>query len=298
MSQARLQDWLAIIVTLFAAGFVTWAASQGSLFWHGWSVIMLCAGLVFGIQWLVYIPSYLKQTEHYFDLTGSATYIVVMLVALFMSQLSRGSWDLRSILLASLVILWAIRLGSFLFKRITEAGFDRRFNAIKLSYSRFLMTWTLQGLWVFLTASSALAAITSVESRPPDPYVVFGFSLWFAGFSIEVIADSQKRRFRSDSQNANRYIATGLWAWSRHPNYFGEILLWIGITIIALPVLSGWQLVTLVSPLFVFVLLTRISGVPMLERRADKRWGEEEAYQRYKLRTPTLLMRPPQTGKS
>ena len=101
----------------------------------------------------------------------------------------------------------------------------------------------------------------------------------------------QKRRFRADPANKGQFIHTGLWARSRHPNYFGEIVLWIGIAIITLPVLRGWHWVTLISPVFVTLLLTRVSGIPLLEKRADERWGGQEDYETYKVRTPVLIPR-------
>jgi steroid 5-alpha reductase family enzyme len=106
------------------------------------------------------------------------------------------------------------------------------------------------------------------------------------------VADRQKRRFRADPNNRERFIQSGLWAWSRHPNYVGEITLWVGIAFIALPVLAGWQYVTLVSPVFVYVLLTRISGVPLLEDRSEKKWGGNPEYRAYRDRTPVLFPRP------
>ena len=113
------------------------------------------------------------------------------------------------------------------------------------------------------------------------------------GFAFEVVADEQKRRFRKDGANSNRFIQSGLWAWSQHPNYFGEILLWVGIAVIAFPVLQGWQYATLISPLFVWLLLTKISGVRMLDASAKRRWGEDTDYQKYRETTPTLIPRPP-----
>ena len=93
-------------------------------------------------------------------------------------------------------------------------------------------------------------------------------------------------------ENRGRVLSTGLWRYTRHPNYFGEIVLWIGIAIIAIPVLQGWQWVTLISPVFVTVLLTRISGIPMLEKRADEKWSGQEDYEAYKKRTPVLIPKP------
>jgi steroid 5-alpha reductase family enzyme len=116
--------------------------------------------------------------------------------------------------------------------------------------------------------------------------------VWVLGFAIEATADAQKTRFRADPKNKGGFIHTGLWAWSRHPNYFGEITLWIGVAIITLPVLRGWQWVTLISPVFVALLITRVSGIPLLEKRADEKWGGQADYEAYKERTPVLIPRP------
>lgn len=273
---------LAIIALIAAAG------SQGSTEFAGWPVFAICGVLALGVQWLVFIPSFIKQTEHFFDLTGSLTYISIMLVGVALS----GA-DARGLLIALLVIVWATRLGSFLFRRVRDDGSDKRFNSIKPDFLRFLMTWTLQGAWVFVTAAAGLTAITSSASVPLGLFAALGAGLWLFGFVVEVVADQQKRAFKKDSQRETDFITSGLWAWSRHPNYFGEITLWCGIALIALPALSGWQYLTLISPVFVIVLLTRISGVPMLERRADKTWGADPVYQRYKESTPVLIPRPP-----
>jgi steroid 5-alpha reductase family enzyme len=156
-----------------------------------------------------------------------------------------------------------------------------------------MMTWTLQGLWVVMTAAAALAAMTSTQTPAIGITGVLGLILWIAGFAIEVVADKQKRDFRRDPDNSDRFIQHGLWAWSRHPNYFGEILLWCGIAVIALPALQGWQYATLISPVFVYLLLTKVSGIPMLDAHALKRWGDEDDYRAYRKATPVLFPRPP-----
>ena len=189
-------------------------------------------------------------------------------------------------------MIWAVRLGTYLFRRIRKAGKDARFDELKTSFPRFLLTWTLQGLWVSLTLSAALAAITTTTRKGLDIFALIGFLVWVLGFAFEVAADTQKSRFRADPANKGKFIQTGVWAWSRHPNYFGEIVLWIGVAIIAVPVLRGWQWVTLISPVFVTLLLTRVSGVPLLEKRADEKWGGQDDYEAYKERTPVLIPRP------
>jgi len=272
------------VVVLIGAG-LAWAGSQGGVSAAGLPFFGAAVGLAFLVQWIAFVPAYLGQTERYYDLTGSATYVTVTALAVFVTPDADG----RSVLLLALIVIWAARLGTFLFRRIHAAGKDGRFDEIKPSWPRFLLAWTLQGLWVAFTASAAWAAITSNVRRPLGAFAIAGVLVWAVGFVIEAVADAQKRRFLADPSNRGRFIRTGLWARSRHPNYFGEIVLWIGVAIIALPVLSGWQWVTLTSPVFVGLLLTQVSGVPLLERRADEKWGGQEDYEAYKRRTPVLV---------
>jgi steroid 5-alpha reductase family enzyme len=272
------------IIILIGLG-IALAGSQGGASIFGIPLFAFSVGLAFVIQWLVFIPAYLQQSEKFFDITGSLTYMSVTIIALLLSPQIDG----RSLLLAALVVIWAARLGAFLFRRVHKVGKDGRFDEIKRSFLRFLMTWTLQGLWVTFTFAATLAAIASSERQELGWFALIGFLVWLFGFAFEVIADNQKDRFREDPANKGKFIQTGLWAKSRHPNYFGEIMLWIGVAIIAIPVLQGWQWVTMISPVFVTLLLTRVSGVPMLEKRADEKWGGEEAYEAYKKRTPVLI---------
>jgi steroid 5-alpha reductase family enzyme len=284
-----IRSYLAILIVLIVAALVAWAGSQGGAIVFGIPLFVLCVSLAFIIQWVVFIHAFIAQTEKYFDLTGSLTYLSVTAVAIGFSPAA----DARAYLLGALVAVWAIRLGTFLFGRIRAEGSDRRFTDLKPSFPRFLTTWTLQGLWVSLTLAASLAAITTNVKVELGGFALVGVLIWLIGFAIEVIADRQKSEFRADPQNAGKFIQSGLWSWSRHPNYFGEIVLWAGVAIIALPVLQGWQWLTLISPLFVYLLLTRVSGVPMLEKRADDTWGGQPEYEAYKARTPELFMRPP-----
>ena len=286
---ARTRQALVALPAILSIGAaIAWAGSQAGVQVFGWPLFALCGAVAFGVNWLLFIPAYWFQTERYFDLTGSLTYLTLVALALAL-----GPADARGLLIGSLVALWAMRLGSFLFLRILEDGSDGRFDAIKPDFARLLMAWTLQGLWVFLTLSCGLAAMTASRAVPLAGHAWVGAALFVTGFTIETLADRQKRRFRKNPANEGRFITSGLWAWSRHPNYFGEIVLWVGISIIGLPALVGWQHATLVSPLFVFVLLTRISGIPLLEARAEKRWGDDPEFRTYTERTPTLVPRPP-----
>lgn len=278
-----------VAVCLAIAAGVAWAGSRGGVSFLGFPILVWCAVLAFSVQWVAFVPAYVRQTERFYDLTGSLTYISVTLFAL----LAARSAEPRSLLLSLLVVVWASRLGTFLFRRVRAAGSDSRFDSIKPSASRFFVAWTLQGLWVFLTLCAALAAITTIAPAGMGILDVLGLAIWALGFAIEVVADRQKSAFRQE--HPGRFIDTGLWAWSRHPNYFGEIILWLGVAAVASSTLRGWQWLTMISPAFVALLLTRISGIPILEKRSDERWGDDPAYQRYKAYTPVLVPRPPRS---
>jgi len=279
----------AVAVATLAGAAMAWAGSDGGDRVGGIPVFVLCGAVAFAINWLVFIPSALARTERYYDLVGGLTYISTTVVAVLLSD----RLDLRSALVAAMVLVWSLRLATFLFLRISRAGHDRRFDDLKHRPVRFLMAWTLQGLWVLLTAAPALAIITGGVRQPLGAVGIAGLAIWSLGMLVEIVADRQKSRFKADPANEGAFIDVGLWAWSRHPNYFGEIVLWTGMAVVAVPVLHGWQWATLISPVFVAFLLIRISGIPMLEEKADERWGGQENYEEYKRRTPVLIPRPP-----
>ena len=246
--------------------------------------------LAFLIQWVAYIPAYVFQTEKFYDLTGSLTYLSVTWYALILASGDFASANVTNIVIVLLISLWALRLGSFLFMRIHKDGEDKRFRTIKPSATQFFMTWTLQGLWVSLCSMCALTAISSDGGVVVNAMFYFGLGLFVLGFSTEIVADNQKSKFRSFSENKDKFIITGLWAKSRHPNYFGEIVLWTGIAVMSFSSLEGWQYLTLISPIFTYILLVYVSGVRMLEARADKKWGDDEDYIKYKSETPVLWL--------
>jgi len=286
-NNAQILTAITIAIVLGAA--MSWAGSDSGDRVGDISVFALCGALAFVINWLAFIPSALKQTEHYYDLVGGITYVTVILVAVLLSS----ELDLRGMLVAAMVLIWALRLATFLFQRVSKAGGDSRFDNIKTRPQKFFMAWTLQGLWVLLTAAAALAVITGGVREPLGAIGIAGIALWSVGILIESVADRQKTKFKADPDNEGKFINVGLWAWSRHPNYFGEILLWTGMAIVAVPVLQGWQWATLISPVFVTILLTKVSGIPALEEKADERWGGQEGYEEYKRRTPVLIPKPP-----
>ena len=244
MKKNDLKSLLITIVIIILASLFALAGSQGGSKVGGIPVFALAVGLIFLIQWVAFIPAYLKQTEKFYDLTGSLTYISVTLLAFLLTP----GVDFRATLLMVLVLIWAGRLGTFLFRRVKKAGKDDRFDEIKPNFFRFLNVWTIQALWITFTASAALVAITTTLRKDLDFFAIAGLLVWILGFAFEAVSDAQKSRFNADPENKGKFIQTGLWSRSRHPNYFGEIVLWIGVLMIALPVLQGWQWVALISP--------------------------------------------------
>lgn len=280
---------IGIAVSLALGFLIILAGSQGSVPYQGLALFALCGAIGFALHWLVFIPSYAFQTEHYFDLTGSISYIATVSAAVYLNP----QLDIRDKIICAMIVIWALRLGSFLFGRIKKDGKDKRFTVMKTKFTWFLMTWTLGGLWVLVTMAAGLAAITSNTTVPLGGLAYLGILLWVAGMLIEVTADTQKSNFRKIPENRDRFITNGIWAWSRHPNYFGEITLWLGLSLVAVPVLSGWQLATMISPIFVYLLLTRVSGIPMLEDMARKKWGSDPEFIAYTESTPALMLRKP-----
>jgi steroid 5-alpha reductase family enzyme len=253
-------------------------------------IVLRAVVLAFVIQWIAFLPAYIFQTEKFYDLTGSLTYLTVVWYALTFSSNHFSDLSISNITIVLLITFWALRLGSFLFMRIHKDGEDKRFRSIKPSATQFFMTWTLQGLWVSLCSMCALTAISSESGVVVNALFYIGLALFIYGFSVEIIADKQKSKFRSIPENRDSFITTGLWAKSRHPNYFGEIVLWTGIACISFSSLKGMQYLTLISPIFTYLLLVYVSGVRMLEARADKKWGNDQIYIKYKDETSKLLI--------
>mmetsp|Transcript_62201 Transcript_62201/g.185286 ORF Transcript_62201/g.185286 Transcript_62201/m.185286 type:complete len:307 (+) Transcript_62201:78-998(+) len=252
------------------------------------------AALSLGIQWVVYLIHGLPfSSEKFYDASGSLTYLSLVVFALT----SRREHGPRQLVNAVLVVVWLSRLGSFLFARILKDGRDDRFTALKRNPLRFLAAWTIQALWVWLVSLPVLITVQSPRGGTGvGPLDVIGWAVWVTGFLVEVIADAQKNSFRDKAENKGRFITDGLWAYSRHPNYFGEITLWVGLCISGSSCFQGTDWLGWLSPVFTYFLLTRVSGVPMLEKKAEKEWGKSEAYQHYVKHTPCIrlaLSRPP-----
>jgi steroid 5-alpha reductase family enzyme len=267
------------------------AVGRNSVIMNEYSAVLYCAVICIGIQWLAWIPASIGKTERFYDLTGGLTYLTVVGFSLWAGSLSEPP-SLRELIVSLLVVIWSLRLSFFLYFRIHRTGKDGRFDQLKTSPIRFLVPWTLQGLWVFLTMIVVIVINSQADSAPSiGIWDGIGLSMWILGFAIEVIADNQKTVFNTEPKNQDKWIDSGLWSYSRHPNYFGEILLWTGIAIFGVSCFSGLEKIAWISPIFIYILLTKISGTPILDRRAIEKWGDNPEYQIYRDTTPLLIPR-------
>jgi steroid 5-alpha reductase family enzyme len=281
----QIKNIIAITVFIICIGLINVAGQNIEIEIRGvnaFTFILLIAVL---LQVIFFIPSFLLKTEKYYDLVGSLTYITTISLAYF----SVENKTMIDSIIYFYVMVWALRLGIYLFRRVRNDGKDVRFEKAKRHFFWFLQYWIGQALWVSLTACAAIIAILSPEEDTLPVLAMVGMALWLSGFAMESISDYQKRVFRKENNPSEAFIHTGLWSRSRHPNYFGEITLWTGIAVIAFNTLTGIEYITLISPVFVYILLTRMSGVNLLERIAEERYGHLEEYQRYKRNTPVLF---------
>ena len=286
----NIKEYSISLICVLIAFLVSLASSQNGVSYNNYPISIICMALSFIIHWLVFIPSYFYKTEKFYDITGTVAYLSILLTTAYLTNLVDDKGILlRSIISIIFVMIWAIRLGIFLFKRVIKVGEDKRFEHAKKSFSKFLMFFNISALWVFLTIVNVLTMIINNSDSVTDLFFIIGVSIAIIGFIIEVVADMQKRKFRTNISNKGQFISSGLWSISRHPNYFGEMMIWVGMSFVTIPILIGWQFITLISPIFVIFLLTKVSGINLLEASANDKWGADKNYQDYKDKTSVLI---------
>jgi len=253
--------------------------------------ILVKASVVnFTIQWMFCSLAFHYQTETVFDLVGSSSFIYLSWATLFWSK--RGTSQLffkRQIMQNFCVSVWAARLGTFLYARQIRTKNNKRFHRARQDCVSCFKLWTIQGIWVYITLLPTFVLNLKSNDRAFNFADYVGFSLWACGFFTEAIADYQKSIFHDNIDNRGKFITTGLWSLCRHPNYLGEIILWLGLFLPAANCMEDLEQLSALSPLFVAYLLINISGVPRLEQRADQKWGSLREYQIYKSRTAKLF---------
>jgi steroid 5-alpha reductase family enzyme len=248
----------------------------------------------FVIQGLFFAFASTFMTDKLTDISYSLGFI--FLTGFLM--IANGAYSYGQIAAASFVILWAARLGAYLLTRILKIGKDARFDDKRENFVRFLSFWTLQAfaVWVIMLPITVILGLPSVAD--PTGLSLIGALIWALGFAVEIISDAQKFAFRNKPANHDRWIQAGLWRYSRHPNYFGETLVWWGIFLYALPYLKGLLLLTIVGPISITLLLLFVSGIPLLEKSAESKYGTNPEYKDYKRRTSLFFILPPRKDKA
>lgn len=239
-----------------------------------------------GVNLGMFLIAFRLQSDKLTDISYAVTFMTLALFGFF-----RSDGEVYHTILFAIIAVWAVRIGSFLLYRVMKAGKDQRFDGMRESFFKFIRFWIFQAITVWALLLPSLFAFES--SGKLSLFVYAGLAIWAVGLVIESIADFQKYRFSQDAKNKGTWIDVGIWRFSRHPNYFGEILVWIGVYLIALVSLTTVQVwIGLVSPVFITVLLLFVSGIPLLEKSADKKWGHLKEYQAYKAATSILVPLP------
>lgn len=295
-------------------GIISNVVGLGLLAGIGYALNVLpYAGVSAGVNYLVFFAHALPQdSEKFFDATGTVAYVSMVVTCVIAEGVDLTDFsgaNLRRLVLSVMALTWSLRLGSYLLARILRAGKDSRFEVLRATCLRWLGVWTIQAVWCFLVICPVLVVVKKVDCSDSiigevecklTPLDFIGWPLWVLSFLFEVVADRQKVAFRADPANKGRFICTGLWSRSRHPNYVGEIMMWVGITMSATSVLVGWDFFAYMSPLTTYMLLTRVSGVNLLEAQGQERWGEDAEYRWYVDHVPVLwpaLSAPPSFDK-
>jgi len=254
--------------------------------------ILVALGISVLINGVFFAFAAALRTDKVTDLSYSLSFVAL---AVFLLA-TAGTFDWVKAAAAALVAAWGLRLGGYLFSRILLIKVDHRFDDKRDKPLAFASFWVLQAVtvWAVMLPVTRLLALPS--PLPVSALTFVGAALWAAGFVIEIVSDAQKFAFKSDPVKGKGFMRTGLWSWSRHPNYFGESLLWWGLFIAAIPAFRGWDFLTALGPLFLTLLLLFVSGVPLLEKSADAKYGTQADYRQYKQRTSLFVPLPPGKG--
>jgi len=230
----------------------------------------------------------IRKTDLVTDLSYSLSFAVLAL-----ALPDAGAHKPLQLVASLMVLLWAFRLGGYLFTRILRIKVDHRFDELRDKPLRFARFWLLQAISVAVIMLPVSYLLGRDGAPGFGPWAIAGLAIWLVGLAIETVSDAQKSAFKGMEKNRGRFISSGLWRYSRHPNYFGEMLVWWGLFVYAVPFLDGAAFAVAIGPAFLTLLLLFVSGIPPLERSAEARYGADPAYREYRRRTSILLPLPP-----
>lgn len=256
-----------------------------------------------GLQVVGFTLSTLLDTDKLFDFFGTGTFISLSIFSFYIGENSIYSNQKKTVAIG-LLLVWAIRLGLFLIARVFKAGKDKRFDEYKKKKLIYFGLWMGQAMWSFIVGSPIYITLMKpkINLQEAIEAVLFsnitikiaeivGLALFAFGYIFEVISDQQKKNFRKIEENKTKFISSGLWSISRHPNYFGEIMLWLGINLYCgITFTNGYEFIfSVFSPMFIIYALNNKTGIPILEDYAKKKWGKQKDFQKYIKETPILI---------
>lgn len=249
--------------------------------------------LVVLIQVLFFVFAAILRTDKFTDLAYGLTFVILAVALTFWT----GTFYAIQLMLTLMVAIWGLRLAGYLFIRIIKTKRDKRFDKIRNNFFKFAGFWTLQAVTIFAVMLPTILVLSSKNDKSTMVFTVVGYMIWLIGFAIETVADYQKYQFKSKKENKDKWIETGVFRYSRYPNYFGEMTLWWGVFVMAIPFIAGWQWISVLGPVFITCILLFVSGIPPLERRYNKKYAKDRKYQLYKKRTSILIPFPPKKLK-
>lgn len=252
------------------------------------NIYLLALLISLGINLLFFLFANSLKTDKFTDFTYGLSFIILVFLFLFKNQ----TFYAFQLLITIMVFLWGIRLISYLLIRIFKIKKDSRFDKIRINFIAFLKFWVFQGVAVWIIMLPSIFLLNFKENKTINSVMILGLIIWAIGLLIETVSDWQKFSFKNNLKNKKLWIESGLWRYSRHPNYFGEILCWWGIFIFALPFIQGLSWLIIFSPIFITFILLFVSGIPLLEKRYDKKYADNNNYQKYKERTSILIPMP------
>lgn len=240
---------------------------------------------IFVIQLIFFLYAYVRKTDKVTDLAYGLTFVALAWFLVIYYQIT----GLAGLALVGVVTIWGIRLAGYLFVRILSMGKDKRFDVMRQSFLRFGFFWLLQAVSIFVIMLPVIALLSAEDTQDFSLISGIGLMISLLGIVIEGIADVQKFRFKQKPDNKGKLIKSGFWKHSRHPNYFGEMLMWIGISMSVIPYLDGLSYLTLISPIYIVVLLRFVSGVPTIENRWEEKYGDDPEFQKYMQETNMIV---------
>ncbi len=242
-------------------------------------LILNYLGFSVGVNLLMFVIAYIFQTDKITDISYSVTFIAIAAFGLFQSEHS-----LVDIIFFALVLIWGVRLGSYLMYRIHKIGKDDRFDHIRVNFVSFLFFWVMQGLTCCIVMIPIILSFQSVAKVPSGLFLI-GLVISILGLIIELIADQQKFQFKL--KQPDKFMSSGLFKYVQHPNYAGELLFWWGILLASLSY-TNWY-VSLIGPLWITFIIVAFSGVRILQRNWKERYGADPDFQLYQKQTSKII---------